>query len=94
MFARVAGFPTIKTLDGFDFGFAAGVPLAVKKTRFAIDSLLEWNGFELSVPRCAREVGGLERLTRARLLAKGRFLAQRPQRSSKPPHPWEKRSAN
>ena len=26
MFARVAGFPTIKTLDGFDFGFAAGVP--------------------------------------------------------------------
>src|SRR5215472_8189370 len=22
MFARVAGFPTIKTLDGFDFGFA------------------------------------------------------------------------
>jgi DNA replication protein DnaC len=26
MFARVAGFPTIKTLDGFDFGFAAGAP--------------------------------------------------------------------
>jgi DNA replication protein DnaC len=26
MFARVAGFPTIKTLAGFDFGFAAGVP--------------------------------------------------------------------
>lgn len=26
MFARVAGFPTIKTLDGFDFGFASGVP--------------------------------------------------------------------
>ena len=26
MFARVAGFPTIKTLDGFNFGFAAGVP--------------------------------------------------------------------
>ena len=26
MFARVAGFPAIKTLDGFDFGFAAGVP--------------------------------------------------------------------
>jgi DNA replication protein DnaC len=26
MFARVAGFPTIKTLDGFDFGFATGVP--------------------------------------------------------------------
>ena len=25
MFARVAGFPTIKTLDGFDFGFATGV---------------------------------------------------------------------
>jgi DNA replication protein DnaC len=22
MFARVAGFPTVKTLDGFDFGFA------------------------------------------------------------------------
>jgi DNA replication protein DnaC len=28
MFARVAGFPTIKTLDGFDFGFATGVPRA------------------------------------------------------------------
>jgi DNA replication protein DnaC len=26
MFARVAGFPTIKTLDVFDLGFAAGVP--------------------------------------------------------------------
>src|SRR4029077_6577093 len=26
MFARVAGFPTIKTLDGFDFGFATGAP--------------------------------------------------------------------
>jgi hypothetical protein len=25
MFARVAGFPTVKTLDGFDFGFATGV---------------------------------------------------------------------
>jgi DNA replication protein DnaC len=26
MFARVAGFPTVKTLGGFDFGFATGVP--------------------------------------------------------------------
>ena len=26
MFARVAGFPTVKTLDGFDFSFATGVP--------------------------------------------------------------------
>jgi DNA replication protein DnaC len=26
MFARVAGFPMVKTLDGFDFGFAAGAP--------------------------------------------------------------------
>ena len=26
MFARLAGFPTVKTLDGFDFGFATGVP--------------------------------------------------------------------
>ena len=26
MFARVAGFPAIKTLDGFDFGFAPGAP--------------------------------------------------------------------
>jgi hypothetical protein len=26
MFARVAGFPTVKTPDGFDFGFATGVP--------------------------------------------------------------------
>jgi DNA replication protein DnaC len=26
MFARVAGFPTVKTLDGFDFGFATGDP--------------------------------------------------------------------
>jgi transposase len=26
MFARIAGFPTVKTLDGFDFGFATGVP--------------------------------------------------------------------
>jgi DNA replication protein DnaC len=26
MFARVAGFPTVKTLDGFDFGFATGAP--------------------------------------------------------------------
>lgn len=26
MFARVAGFPAIKTLDGFDFGFATGAP--------------------------------------------------------------------
>jgi DNA replication protein DnaC len=26
MFARIAGFPAIKTLDGFDFGFAIGVP--------------------------------------------------------------------
>jgi DNA replication protein DnaC len=28
MFARVAGFPAIKTLDGFDFGFATGAPRA------------------------------------------------------------------
>ena len=26
--ARLAGFPGIKTLEGFDFGFAAGVPKA------------------------------------------------------------------
>ena len=26
MFARVAGFPTIKTLGGFDSSFATGVP--------------------------------------------------------------------
>jgi DNA replication protein DnaC len=26
MFARVAGLPVIKTLDGFDFGFATGAP--------------------------------------------------------------------
>jgi DNA replication protein DnaC len=26
MLARVARFPTVKTLDGFDFGFATGVP--------------------------------------------------------------------
>jgi DNA replication protein DnaC len=26
MFARVAGFPAIKTLDQYDFGFAAGAP--------------------------------------------------------------------
>ena len=26
MFARTAGFPTIKTLDGYDFGFATGAP--------------------------------------------------------------------
>ena len=26
MFARVAGFPTVKTLDGFDFGFVTGDP--------------------------------------------------------------------
>ena len=26
MFARVAGFPALKTLDGFDFGFATGAP--------------------------------------------------------------------
>ena len=26
MFARVAGFPTVKTLDGSNFGFATGVP--------------------------------------------------------------------
>lgn len=26
MAARVAGFPTIKTLEGYDFGFAAGAP--------------------------------------------------------------------
>ena len=26
MFARVAGFPTIKTLDQYDFGFASGAP--------------------------------------------------------------------
>lgn len=28
MFARVAGFPVVKTLDGFDFGFATGAPRA------------------------------------------------------------------
>ncbi len=28
MFARVAGFPAVKTLDGFDFAFATGVPRA------------------------------------------------------------------
>src|SRR6185312_7428836 len=28
MFARVAGFPAIKTLAGFDFGFVIGVPRA------------------------------------------------------------------
>src|SRR5207247_10814492 len=26
MFRRVAGCPVVKTLDGFDFGFATGVP--------------------------------------------------------------------
>jgi DNA replication protein DnaC len=26
MFARTAGFPTVKTLDGYDFGFATGAP--------------------------------------------------------------------
>ena len=26
MFARVAGFPAIKTIDGDDFGFATGTP--------------------------------------------------------------------
>ncbi len=26
MFARIAGFPAVKTLDGFDFGFATGAP--------------------------------------------------------------------
>jgi DNA replication protein DnaC len=26
MFARVAGFRVVKTLDGFEFGFATGVP--------------------------------------------------------------------
>jgi hypothetical protein len=26
MFARVAGFPAIKTIDGYDFGFATGTP--------------------------------------------------------------------
>jgi len=26
MFARTAGFPAIKTLDGYDFGFATGAP--------------------------------------------------------------------
>ena len=26
MFARVAGFPALKTIDGFDFGFATGAP--------------------------------------------------------------------
>ena len=26
MFARVAGFPAIKTLDQYDFGFATGAP--------------------------------------------------------------------
>jgi DNA replication protein DnaC len=28
MFARVAGFPAVKTLDGFDFAFAKGAPRA------------------------------------------------------------------
>jgi hypothetical protein len=28
MFARVAGFPTVKTFDGFEFSFATGVPPA------------------------------------------------------------------
>ena len=28
MLTRVAGFPTIKTLDDFDFGFATGAPKA------------------------------------------------------------------
>ena len=26
MFARLAGFPVVKTLDGFDFAFATGAP--------------------------------------------------------------------
>jgi DNA replication protein DnaC len=26
MLAKLAGFPTVKTLEGFDFGFAVGVP--------------------------------------------------------------------
>jgi DNA replication protein DnaC len=33
MFARVAGFPTVKALDGFDFGFATGVPPAAPRVR-------------------------------------------------------------
>jgi IstB-like ATP binding protein len=39
MFARVAGFPAIKTLDGFDFGFATGAqPSADRQVRgLAVD---------------------------------------------------------
>jgi hypothetical protein len=47
-----------------------------------------------SDPRCAREVAGLERLTRARGPASSRFLAQPRQRSGKPSLSWEKNSAN
>ena len=35
MFARTAGFPAIKTLDGYDFGFATG--LSYKDVRLCVD---------------------------------------------------------
>jgi len=43
MFARVAGFPTVKTLDGSNFGFSTGVP------RQQIHELPAWPSS--SVPR-------------------------------------------
>jgi len=33
MFAHVPGFPTVKTLDDFDFSFATGVPQADPRAR-------------------------------------------------------------
>jgi len=44
MFTRVAGFPTIKTLDGSNFGFATGVP---RRQIHELASL----AFSSSVPR-------------------------------------------
>jgi DNA replication protein DnaC len=63
MFARVAGFPTVKTLDGFDFGFATGIPrqqiheLAGLATRE--NNISRFSGRPASSRTAARHLGPL-----------------------------------
>ena len=56
MFARVAGFPAVKTLEGFDFGFATGAP---RQQILELASLAFIERAEnVNAPRCRPWPGG------------------------------------
>ena len=42
IFARTAGFPAVKTLDCYDFGFATGAPRAADSPNWPASAFVEW----------------------------------------------------